>query len=144
MAANINPIFSALSALNFTSLALGTTDASMNTGNAKLILTAAVNGSFVDRIIFTPRATPQTNEAVVGRVWVNNGLSTNTVGNNALLGEVNLVKTVPSVVAGNVVAANTQTILSVGFPIPATFTIWVSLSSTVLAGYDVVCVAGSY
>lgn len=139
MAANTAPIFSALSALNFTSLALGSTDASMTSGNSKLLFTAGANGAFIDRVLWTPRISNQANEVVAGRLWINNGQSTNTIGNNALLQEVTLVKTQPTSVA-----ANTQTVMFLGYPITPLFQLWITLSSTVLAGYDVTCVAGNY
>ena len=91
MAANTAPIFSSLGDVQWSISAMTTanTTKDLTSGTIYLAFTAdTTNGGFVQRIRFRPLGT-NTN-ATVGRIWINNGLTTSTAANNTLFDEITL------------------------------------------------------
>lgn len=137
MPANTSPIFSVAPAVEWSGLvqsANTTTD--LTSGTIYSIFTAGSNGSYLQRIRFRHLGT---NVATVARVWINNGSTTGTAANNTLWDEITLAANTVSQTAA---AINYE--LPLGFAIPASYVIYVTLGTGVAAGFKVTVIGGDY
>lgn len=145
MAANTAPIFSKLGdvssnasttmAPTFTTAAADYTGATAT--HNKLVFTAdATNGGFIQRLRFKAIGT---NTASVARIFLNNGSANTTAANNSFYGEVTLPAT-----TAIATAATVEIDYPMNFALPAGFTIYVGLGTTVAAGWVCVPIAGKY
>ena len=137
-AANTSPIFSKVGAVGWVvGVATANTTVDLTAGTIYLVFTAdATNGGYVNKLIFQPLGT---NTASVGRVWINNGGVTSTAANNTQFQDVTLPATTVSQVAG--VGA---TVVSLDLALNPGYRIYVTLGTTVAAGFTVTAIAGSY
>jgi hypothetical protein len=146
-AANTQQRFSAVA-----SIAVGQTVATANTakdgtGTVVTIFTAdATNGGRVERVRFRALGT---NIATVARIFINNGSTNATAGNNSLYAEVTLPATTLSEVAALALQEipNANTVPDpTGFPLvlPPGYKLNVTLGTTVAAGYCVTALGGAY
>jgi len=106
------------------------------TGTVLTIFTATTNGSFVREV--RARAAGTCTASVL-RLFVNNGSSQTTLGNNSLIDEVSLPSTTLSEIS-----SLTPVILPVNFALPNGYKLMVTLGTTVSAGYFISVVAGDY
>lgn len=140
MAANINAIFSRQGAVGVpdaTPVLTANTTVNLTSGTIYLVFTAdADNGSRVNKLIWQPLGT---NIATVGRIWLNNGSTTGTAANNTQIKDVTLAATTVSQVAA---IDNTEVLLDVA--LPAAWRIYVTLGTTVAAGFGVTVIGGNY
>src|SRR5690349_8927334 len=118
--ANTAPIFSkgSLIVANGLVIATANTTRDLTSGTKYLIGTAGSEGAFVEKIIAQPLGT---NTATVMRFWLNNGSNPNTATNNQLLGEVTCAGTTASEVA-----KLTEIVFTMGYAIPAGYTLYVT------------------
>ena len=139
MAANTAPIFSNAGAISL-GTAIGTsvvTDYIGTGANNVVAFTAnATNGGFVQRIRFKAVGT---NAVSVARIYINNGSTNTTAANNTFYGELSLPATTASTTAGTV-----DVDYPLNFALPNGYRIYVTLGTTVVAGFDVSAVAGKY
>lgn len=105
------------------------------TGAAALIFEAKAE-TYVERIIFRPAGS---NTASVGRVFINNGKNRSVAKNNRLISEVTLASTTLSEVA-----AMTGQQIDLDLIIPAGYSLYCTLGTTVAAGWYVTVLAGDY
>ncbi len=138
MSANISPIFSGKPAVGWGATALSAANTAMDgTGTVLTVFTAdATNGSFVQSIRFRAAGT---NVATVARVFINNGSSNATPGNNILREEITLASTTLSQTSAT---ANYE--LTLNFGLPAGYKLNVALGTAVAAGYFISVVGGDY
>ena len=107
------------------------------TGTVVTVFTAdATNGSFVDYLSVRPLGT---NVATVIRVFINNGSTNTTAGNNVLKED----KTLPATTASNISALAAQD-LPLRWMLPAGYKINITLGTAVSAGYAVSAQGGDY
>lgn len=144
MAVNVNPIFSIsgdVSSNGTTGMAPTLTTAAADydgTGaNNSLVFTAdATNGGYIKSLRFKAKGS---NTASVARIFLNNGSTNGTAGNNSFFGEISLPATT---------AIATAATMDVDYPmeiaLPAGFRIYVGLGTTVAAGWVVTPVGGKY
>ncbi len=137
MAANISPIFTESPAIQWGATALATANTAKDgTGTTLTVFTAGVDGSYVSRIRFRSAGT---NIATVARIFINNGGSSATPANNILFDEVTLSATTLSETS-----ALAQYEVALNFALPASYTIRVTVGTTVAAGYYISVVGGHY
>ena len=139
MPSNTSPIFSKVGDIqwNTTPIVTANTTTDLTTGTSYLIFTAdATNGGYVQKLRIRSLGT---NVTTVMRVWLNNGSTTATASNNTLYDEISLASsTVSQTTALSVYE------LPLNFALPLGYKIYVTLGTTVVAGYDVTCIAGKY
>lgn len=145
MAANTSPIYTDTPRVSWTNTdgdggAAGplktANTAHDGTGTVLTCFTAGVDGSFIRSVRFSAAGT---NTASVARVFVNNGSANSTLGNNIKVDEITLPATTASAVAETALVE-----LTLNIPIPAGYTILVTLGTTVAAGYNVAVLGGDY
>lgn len=142
MAANTAPIFTktanvtASGTTMTTPIVTATGDYTGVSANHALVFTAGAEGAYVKRIKFVATGT---NTASVARIYLNNGSTHTTATNNQLIGQISLPGTT---------AINTAMTAEPEYPlemmIPAGFTIWVGLGTTVAASWVVTAIGGDY
>ncbi len=111
------------------------TDLAGATGTIYSIFTAGADGAYVDWLNVQSRGT---NVATVMRVFINNGSATTTAANNASLTEQPLVATTASA------TTSTQKYeIPVRTFLPAGYTIFVTLGTTVAGGWSVSAMGAS-
>lgn len=141
MPANNQPIFTRLADVQWTASAMtvANTTTDLTAGTSYLVFTAdATNGGYVQRIRFRTLGT--NSNATVARVWINNGATTATEANNALIDEITLPTTTVSQVASQ---ANYE--LPLNFALPAGYRIYVTLGTApTSAGWDATVIGGKY
>ena len=136
MVANTAPIFTDIPNIAFVNGLTAANTAKDGTGTVETIFTAGADGAFVQKLKIRPRGT---NVASVLRVFLNNGGSNATATNNALYEEISLPAT-----------TNTETASIIGFDLPlnialpAGWTIFVTIGTTVVGGHVVTAVGGDY
>jgi hypothetical protein len=138
MAVNNKPIFTGTSKISWTNTVITantTTDLTAGTIYGP-IFTAATEGSYLQKIRFRSLGT---NVATVARVWVNNGSATTSAANNTLIDEISLPATTVSQTSA---LSNYE--IPLNFTIPSGYRIYVTLGTTVAAGYDVCVFGGDY
>lgn len=139
MAANTAPIYSKVGDIQWATLATANT-AKDGTGTVGTVFTAdATNGGRIERI--TVRALG-TNVATVLRLFVNNGSTNATAGNNTLVAEITLAATTLSEVAALIDPA----VGVVDFPLvlPPGYKLNATIGTTIAAGVQVTGIGGKY
>ena len=139
MAANIQPIYSRLADVQWATeiVQSANTTTTLTSGTIYPVFTAdTTNGGYVQRIRFRPLGT---NAATVARVWINNGSDTTVAENNSLWDEIAIALTTVSQTA-----AQATYELPLNFPLPASYRLYVTLGTAVLAGFDVTVIGGKY
>ena len=139
MAANTSPIFSRLADIQWVtgSVLTANTTKTLAAGTVFLVFTAdATNGGFVDKVIAKPLGT---NVATVLRLWINNGSSTGTAANNAMIADETLAATTNSEAA-----AISETEIPLNIALPAGYRIYATIGTTVTAGFDITAFGGKY
>ena len=138
MAANNNPIFTGTPDVQWAAAAISAANTAKDgTGTVSTAFTAdATNGGFVSKLV--ARATG-TNVATVLRVFVNNGSTNATAGNNVLFTELTLAATTLSEVAA---LASYEVPLNLA--LPAGYKINCTIGTAVAAGYALSVVGGKY
>ena len=141
MPANNQPIFTRLADVQWTTSAMtvANTTTDLTAGTSYLAFTAdAENGGYVQRIRFRTLGT--NSNATAARIWVNNGATTATAANNALIDEITLPSTTVSQVASQ---ANYE--LPLNFALPAGYRIYVTLGTApTSAGWNATVIGGKY
>ena len=138
MAANTTPIFSKLGDIQWINTVLtANTTTDLTAGTSYLVFTSdATNGGYVQKLRIRPLGT---NIATVLRVWINNGSATTSAVNNTLYDEISLAASTVSQTSALALYE-----LPLNFALPAGYKIYVTLGTTVAAGFDVISVAGKY
>lgn len=138
MPANTAPIYTLAPDVQWIgAVAAANTTVDLTAGTIYLVFTAdATNGGFIQRIRFRSLGT---NIATVARIWINNGSATSTAANNTLFDEITLAATTVSQVAA---LANYEVPLN--FALIAGYRIYVTVGTTVAAGYGVTIIGGKY
>lgn len=144
MAANTAPIFTLLgqqgsdsSTTIPTSITTATNTYDGTNAATQLIFTAdGTNGSYVKKLHVTALGT---NTAGVLRIFLNNGSTNGTAGNNALYQEVQL----PATTASSTVAS-AQVIVPMDIALQPGFRIYALVSAGITDGWKVIAVGGDY
>lgn len=145
-AANTAQRFSAVGVIGWGTVATANT-AKDGTGTVVTVFTAdATNGGRVERLRFRAAGT---NIATVARVFINNGSTNATAGNNTLYAEITLAATTLSEVAALALQEipNSNAIPdATGFPLvlPPGYKLNITVGTTVAAGYAVTALGGAY
>jgi hypothetical protein len=139
MAANTAPIFSGVGDIEWTTVqtAANTTyDGTL--GTPAIVFSASIDGAFVQRIRFKASGSAT---ATVARVFINNGQSTGSVGNNVLFDEITLAATTAIQTAATAVYE-----LPLNIALPPGYRILTTLGTVQSAGggWFAVAVGGSY
>lgn len=135
MAANTSPIYSIAANVAWGTVATANT-AKDGTGTVVTVFTAGAEGSRIERIRVRAAGT---NVATVLRVFINNGSTNATPGNNSLLTESTIAATTLSEVA-----ALAETDILMNLSVPAGYKINITIGTTVAAGLAVTAVGGNY
>jgi len=106
------------------------------TSGTTLLLTAGASGSFVRSIECEAAGT---NAATNVRVFINNGSTTGTAANNALLMQYSLPATTAATTT-----ATAHVSIPLNIPLKASYKIYVVLSSNVAAGWQLTGIYGDY
>lgn len=136
MAANTNPVFTLTPNITVGQTVTTANTAKDGTGTVVTVHTAGANGSYVYYVTFQPMGT---NTASVGRIFINNGSSNATPGNNSYFADASLPATTNSEVAGI-----GKTIIPVNMSIPAGYKLNITIGTTVAAGFGVQAIAEDY
>lgn len=138
MAANTKPIFCQAPDIQWPTTAIATANTAKDgTGTVLTVFTAdATNGGFIQRVIARAIGT---NIATVIRLFLNNGSTNATAGNNILIAEYTLSATTLSEVAS--LAAYE---IPLNMAIPAGYKINATIGTTVAAGYMLSGIGGKY
>jgi hypothetical protein len=139
MPGNVQPIYTRVPDVQWGTVAItaANTTKDLTTGTSYLVFSAdTTNGGFVQRIRFRPLGT---NVVTVGRVWINNGLTTGTAANNTLWDEITLNASTVSEVSS---LATQELPLNIG--LPPGYTLYVTIGTGVSAGFDVTVIGGKY
>ena len=138
MPGNTNPIFSRVGDIQWVNLvATANTTTDLTSGTTYLAFTAdSTNGGYVQKIRFRALGT---NVATVARIWINNGSTTATASNNTLFDEISLAATTVSQTSALAIYE-----IPLNIALPAGYTIYITLGTTVAAGYGVQVIGGKY
>lgn len=135
MAANTSPISPIAPNTGFSSAALLTANTALDgTGTVQNIFTAGANGARVNRLRVVPRGT---NVATVMRVFVNNGSTNTTAGNNSLIAE--------QAIAANTLSQTAQSVfydIYLNVVLKPGYVLFYTIGTAVAAGFAVTCVDG--
>jgi len=142
MALNDKPIFTGTPQIEW--YTNGSTTNILKTANATsaiipenyLVFTAGSDGGFVQKIRFRPLGT---NIATVARIFINNGGAYTTYANNIIYEEISIPATTL-----NHASALSLFEVTLNVALPPSYRIYVSLGTTVSAGFDVCAIGGSY
>lgn len=104
--------------------------------NALCFTADSVNGGFIQRLRFKAKGT---NVASLARIFINNGSTNGTAGNNSFFDEIAL----PATTASNT-SQTAPVDLILNIALNPGFRIYVGLATTVAAGWVVTPVAGKY
>lgn len=141
MAANTSPRFTGRGDPQWTTTAVlaANTTKDMTSGTIYLIYTAPTDGGIVDSIIAQPLGT---NVATVLRLWLNNGSTTATAGNNSYVGQWTLPATTNS---------ETAAIVSIILPlprflqdVPSTYRLYATVGTAVASGWQLTANAARF
>ena len=138
MPGNITPIFSKVGDIQWINgIATANTTTDLTSGTTYLAFTAdATNGGYVQKIRFRALGT---NVATVARIWINNGSSTGTAANNTLFDEISLAATTVSQTSALAIYE-----IPLNIALPPGYTIYITLGTTVAAGYCAQVIGGKY
>ena len=142
MPANTAPIFTKVGDVQWIrGITTANTTTDLTSGTSYLVFEAdATNGGYVQRIRFKAvTGTGNNNIATVARIWINNGASTTTAANNILFDEISLAAT-----AGSATSALSVYELPLNIALPAGNKIYITLGTTVSAGYYATVIGGKY
>lgn len=133
---NTKPIYSSAPIVNWGTVATANT-AKDGTGTVVTVFTAdATNGGRIEKLKVRAAGT---NVATALRVFINNGSTNATPGNNTLYTEATIAATTLSEVA-----ALADTEIALGLALPAGYKINITIGTTVAAGLAVTGVGGKY
>jgi hypothetical protein len=138
MAANTAPIFSKVGDIQWIGgITTANTTTDLTTGTSYLAFTAdATNGGYVQKIRF--RAVGS-NVATVARVWITNATGPGVAVNATLYDEISLAATTISQTS----ALSTYE-LPLNFALPIGYKLYITLGTTVAAGYHATIIGGKY
>ena len=139
MAVNTSPIFSGAGDIEWTTVQTAANTTYDGTiGTPAIVFSASIDGAFVQRIRF--RASGSAT-ATVARIFINNGQSTGSLGNNVLFDEITLAGTTVSQTA-----ATATYELPLNIALPAGYRILTTLGTvqSTGGGWYAVAVGGSY
>jgi hypothetical protein len=141
MPANNQPIFTRLADVQWTisAMTVANTTADLTSGTIYLAFTAdTTNGGYVQRVRFRTLGTNA--NATAARIWVNNGSTTATAANNALIDEITLPTTTVSQVA-----AQSNYELPLNFALPAGYRVYITVATApTSAGWNATVIGGKY
>ena len=137
MSANINPIFVGTPNVSWTGEITTANTAVDGTGTVAAAFTAGANGGYVRRIRAKAGGT---NIATVLRLFLNNGSSNATVGNNVLIAEINL----PVTTASNSVAIGNDIEYPLNMVLPAGYVINCAIGTTVASWWNITVEGGNF
>lgn len=137
-AANNDPIFSKVGDIQWPTTAIATANTAKDgTGTVLTAFTAdATNGGFVQKIRFRAAGT---NIATVARIFINNGSTNGTAGNNILFDEITLAATTLSETSALALYE-----LPLNIALPPGYKLNITIGTTVAAGYYISCIGGKY
>lgn len=139
MAQNTSPIYTLVANVPVGSTITTANTAKDGTGTVVTVLTGGTNGTLVKGITFRAAGT---NIATVARIFLNNGSTNTSAGNNLLIGEITLSATTLSEVAA------VQTYVWVpdvpNYVLPSGYKLNITIGTTVAAGYALGAVGGDY
>lgn len=138
MAANTSPIFTDTPQNWFSDANITTanTTTDLTSGTIYLLATAGADGARFDRLYLQPIGT---NTASVARLWLNNGSATGTAANNRWFLDVSL----PASTNSNV-ASIPAVIVELNLTVQQGYRLYLTLGTTVAAGYHGVVEGGNY
>jgi hypothetical protein len=140
MPANTSPIYCNVPA-NIWGVLTTANTAKDGTGTVVTIFTAGSNGSRVEQVRWVAQGS---NTASVGRLFINNGSTNTTAGNNSYLCSIAL----PTVVNTEIAALADQIMAMYPYPFPlalkAGFKLLATIGTTVAAGWAVTALGGDY
>ena len=137
MAANSLPMFSRVPDIQWTGNNTAANTAKDGTGTVLTLFTAdATNGGFVHRIAAKPAGT---NVASVLRIFINNGSTNATAGNNSFVMEVDLPATTLSEAATMSVVER-----AVNIALPPGYKLIATMGTAVAAGWTATAYGGKY
>lgn len=125
MAANTNPIYSRTADIQWIGdITAANTNQDLTAGTSYLVFTAdATEGGFVREVRI--KANPANNTAAtVARIWVNNGSTTGTAANSALIAEIGI----PATTASNSLA-NVDFSIPLNIALPAGYRLYLTLGT---------------
>ena len=137
MAQNTQPIFTLTPHTSWTPIITAANTAMDGTGSVNAAFTATTNGSYLKKII--ARANGTNASASVARIFLNNGSTNATPGNNALIAEIGL----PITTASNS-SPQSDFQFPLDFAIPASYVINVALGTAAAGGWTFTVVGGDY
>jgi hypothetical protein len=139
MAANTAPIFSSTGDVQWTQVQTAANLGYDGTiGTPAIAFSASISGGFVQRIRFKASGSAT---ATVARVFINNGQSTGSIGNNVLFDEITLAATTATQTAATAVYE-----LPLNIALPAGYRILTTLGTlqTAGGGWYTSAIGGSY
>jgi hypothetical protein len=137
MVQNVDPIFPHIPNVSWTDAILtANTTKDGSAGTVTLAFTAGDDGSFVEAI--TGQALG-TNVASLARVFLNNGAATTTATNNTLIAQIGL----PAITLSENAEVATVS-LTINRAIPAGYRLYITLGTTVAAGWEFTVWGGDY
>lgn len=137
MPGNTTPIFTAAGEQEWAGPLTAANTAVDGTGTVLTVFTAdATNGGWIEELIWMPLGT---NVVTVGRVFINNGSTNATAGNNSMIAQSTLPATTLSNVAALFIPRTPiRLALSPGYKIN------VVIATAVAAGFQITGVGGKY
>ncbi len=142
MPANTAPIYTRLGDIQWISgITTANTTTDLTSGTSYLVFTAdSTNGGYAQKIRFRAvTGTGNNNIATVARIWINNGATTGTASNNILYDEISLAAT-----TGSATSALAVYELPLNIALPPGYRLYLTLGTTVSAGYYSTVIAGKY
>lgn len=136
MPANTTPIFPLSWGASWTGNLTTGTNTYDGTSGTTLLMTAGSNGSIIKAI---EAEAAGTNVETVARVFLNNGSTTGTASNNALIYQAFLYST-----TATAVAATGHVTIPLNLTIPASYKLYIVLATTVSAGWNFTAFYGDY
>lgn len=138
MAANTSPTFTLVTQNWFSDALIATANTTLDltSGTIYLLATAGADGARFDRLYLQPVGT---NTASVGRLWMNNGSTTGTAANNRWFLDFTLAATTTSIVA-----SIPAVVVELNFRAQATYRLYMTIGTTVAAGYQGLVEGGNF
>ncbi len=137
MSANINPIFVGTPNVSWSGAITTANTAVDGTGTVATAFTAGANGSYVRRL----KAKAGGNcTASILRIFVNNGSTNATAGNNVLIGELVL----PAATASNLNQIAPDIEYPLNFVLPAGYKLNMCIGTTVATSWNVMVEGGDF
>lgn len=136
-AANTQPIFPLTPNVSFVTPSLTANTATDGTGTVSTLFTAGSNGARVDRVRMVPLGT---NASCKAYIFINNGSTTATAANNALLLDVPMGTST----ASNTALIGTPFEFLIALALPATYLLTCVHTVTVVSGWNFKAFGGNY